>query len=91
MNGVERAFIYGSWATRYHNPSAPPPNDIDVLILGNPDRRALARSARVLSQELGLEVEPHVVSSADFEQGASGFLRATKQGPLVELDLRATQ
>jgi predicted nucleotidyltransferase len=91
LGGVEKGLIYGSWAARYHNQPGPPPNDIDVLVVGNPQRRGLTRSVRELSEQLGLEVEPHVVSPADFEQGTTGFLRTIKQGPLIELDLRADQ
>ncbi len=91
VGGVERALIYGSWAARYHGEQGPAPNDIDVLVVGNPERRALARAALELSAQLGLEVEPHVVSRGDYEQGASGFLRTVKQGPLIEVDLRADQ
>ena len=87
LKGVERALIYGSWAARFHGQPGPPPNDIDVLVVGDPQRRALARIARELSQQLGLEMEPHVASPADYERGASGFLRTVRQGPLVELDL----
>lgn len=91
LSGVESALIYGSWAARYHNQPGPPPNDLDVLVVGNPQRRALARSARELGEQLGLEVDPHVVSPDDYEQGTSGFLRTIKQCPLIELDLRADQ
>ena len=87
MKGIERALIYGSWAARFHGQSGPPPNDIDVLVVGDPQRRALARIARELSQQLGLEMEPHVASPEDYERGASGFLRTVRQGPLVELNL----
>lgn len=86
---IEKALIYGSWAARYRNDPGPPPNDIDVLVVGSPDRRALARAARGLSEELGLEVDPHVVSAADYERGATGFLRAVKEGPTVPIDLEA--
>jgi predicted nucleotidyltransferase len=91
VEGVERALIYGSWAARYHNQPGPPPNDIDVLVVGTPQRRALARAARELTEQLGLEVDPHVVSPADYEEGSSGFLRSIKQGPLIELDLQASR
>lgn len=91
LDGVERALIYGSWAARYHSQPGPPPNDIDVLVVGTPQRRALARAARDLAEQLGLEVDPHVVSPADYEQASSGFLRSVKQGPLIELDLQASR
>lgn len=87
VKGIERALIYGSWAARFHGQPGSPPNDIDVLVVGDPERRALARIARELSQELGLEMEPHVASPSDYERGASGFLRTVKQGPVVELNL----
>jgi predicted nucleotidyltransferase len=89
LGGVDKALIYGSWAARYQNQPGPPPNDLDVLVVGNPQRRALARTTRELSEELGLEVDPHVVSLADYEEGTTGFLRTIKQGPVIELDLEA--
>jgi predicted nucleotidyltransferase len=91
LRGIESALIYGSWAARHHNRPGPPPNDIDVLVVGDPDRRELARTARALTEQLRLEVDPHVVSPADYEQGTSGFLRTIEQGPVIELDLHANQ
>ena len=88
LEEIERALIYGSWAARFHGQPGPPPNDIDVLVVGGPQRRLLARCVRELSEQLGLEIDPHVVSPSDYERGASGFLRTIKKGPLVELDLR---
>lgn len=87
LDGIEEALIYGSWAARYYNEPGPPPNDIDVLVVGSPDRRALARVARDLSQQLGIEVDPHVVSLRDYERGATGFLRTVKAGPVIRVDL----
>ena len=87
LDDVEQAVIYGSWAARYLGETGPPPNDIDVLIVGSPDRRGLARAARELTEQLGLEVDPHVVSPGDYERGATGFIRTVKEGPTVEIPL----
>ena len=88
LGGVENALIYGSWAARYQNQPGPPPNDIDVLVVGDPQRRALARATRELSKQLALEVDPHVVSLADYERGTSGFLRTHQaRTRSIELDL----
>lgn len=87
FDDIQKALIYGSWAARYFNEAGPPPNDIDVLIVGSPERRALARAARELSEQLGIEVDPHVVSAADYERDATGFLRTVKAGPTVPIDL----
>lgn len=89
VGGVEKALIYGSWAARFLGEPGPPPNDIDVLVVGSPDRRSLARVARELGKQLGLEVDPHMVSAADYESGATGFLRTVESGPTVAIDLEA--
>ena len=89
--GIDRALIYGSWAARYHGRLGPPPNDIDVLVIGKPERRALARAVRKLSSDMGLEVDPHLVSNEDFEQERTGFLREVKHGPHVKLDMGAAK
>ena len=36
--GITEAFIYGSWAARYAREPGPTPGDIDVLVVGDPDR-----------------------------------------------------
>ena len=84
---VEQAVIYGSWAARYVGETGPLPNDIDVLVVGTPDRRGLARAARELTEQLGLEVDPHVVSPDDYDRGATGFIRTVKEGPTVAIPL----
>lgn len=38
LTGLERVFLYRSWAARFEGEQGPPPNDIDVLVLGTPDR-----------------------------------------------------
>ena len=39
--GIAAAFIYGSWAARYVREPGLPPGDIDVLVVGDPDRDGL--------------------------------------------------
>lgn len=85
--GVERAFIYGSWAARYHGETGPDPADIDVLVVGEPSRREVARAALALTETLGREVNPVIVTSERWDDAAGGFLREVQSRPLVELDL----
>ncbi len=85
LPGVEAAFIYGSWASRYAGERGKAPGDIDVLILGRPDRRRLARLCREASQELSFEVNPTVLPREDWESDATGFIRSIKSQPLVPL------
>lgn len=85
LPGVEAAFIYGSWASRHAGDRGEAPGDIDLLVLGKPDRRKLARLCREASEELGFEVSPTVLSTEDWESDASGFIRSIKEQPLVPL------
>jgi len=83
LRGVEDAFIFGSWASRYAGEHGEAPGDIDLLILGGPDRRKLARLCREASEELGLDVRPTVLAKEDWESDATGFIRSVKERPLV--------
>ena len=85
LAGAEAAFIYGSWASRQAGERGEAPGDIDLLILGRPDRRKLARLCREASEELGFEVSPTVLSKEDWESDATGFIRSIKEQPLIPL------
>ncbi len=85
LASVEAAFIYGSWASRYAGERGEAPGDIDLLILGRPVRRSLARLCREASEELGFEVTPTVLSKEGWESDATGFIRSIKQQPLIPL------
>lgn len=86
--GVEQAFIFGSWAARHLGEPGSAPNDLDVLIVGSPDRRTVSRLSRALQGELGVEVNPTVVPPPEWDTKRSGFLRSIASGPLVEVPLR---
>jgi DNA-binding transcriptional ArsR family regulator len=86
-DGVEKAFLYGSWAARYLGEAGDAPNDLDLLVVGSPRRSALARIARDLEHQLGYEINPTVVPVEEWEAKKSGFLQSVARGPLVELDL----
>lgn len=83
--GVEAAFIYGSWASRHAGQRGEAPGDIDLLILGRPDRRRLARICREAGLELGFEVNPTVLSREDWDSDATGFIRSIKSQPVLSL------
>ena len=87
IDGIERAFIFGSWASRYLGEAGEAPNDLDLLIVGSPQRSALARIGRDLERQLGYEINPTVVPEEEWKAKKSGFLRSVARGPLVELQL----
>jgi len=85
LNGIQRAFIYGSWASRHQGERGEAPGDIDVLVVGEPDRRALARICREASDELRIDVRPTVLRPEDWDSDATGFIRSIKSRPLISL------
>lgn len=86
--GVERAYIYGSWAARYHGEPGPPPVDVDVLIVGAPDPDEVFDIAERTGRRLRREVNIHRVPPTAWEAPTNDpFLLSVRQRPLVELDL----
>jgi DNA-binding transcriptional ArsR family regulator len=85
VTGIDSAFVFGSWAGRYHGERGPAPNDIDLLVIGNPDLDALYAACREAERELRLDVNPVVRSASDWRKGQAGFLADVRAGPLVPI------
>lgn len=83
LEGVEEAFIFGSWARRYEGELGPPPADIDVLIVGDADPDDAEDVCKRLQELFDVEVNSVVVSRSDWKGARTGFLREVKKGPLV--------
>lgn len=89
VEGVEDAFLFGSWAARYKGEPGPDPADIDVLVVGTPSRAAVARVARDLSEDLGREVDVTIVTRQRWREPREAFIREVKRGPLVPISAPA--
>ncbi|MHB1068116.1 MAG: ArsR family transcriptional regulator [Candidatus Nanopelagicales bacterium] len=85
--GIVAAFIYGSWAARYAREPGPPPGDIDVLVVGDPDRDDVFEATGRATARLGKEVNAHVVTAAAWAKPKGAFLESVKAQPLVDLPL----
>lgn len=90
VEGVDEAFLYGSWAARYVGELGEDPYDLDVLVVGRPSRLAIARAERLLSEQLGREVNAVVVTPEEWDAAESGFLTEIKRRPLVPVPLQET-
>lgn len=89
IDGIESAFLYGSWAARYHGEIGDDPADIDVMVVGRPSVFDVIGAETELSELLGREVNVTIVSPEDWEGSRSGFLQDVRQRPVVELHLQA--
>lgn len=58
LDGAEEVIIFGSWAARYADQPGPPPNDIDVLVVGTVSELALYAAADRAHRRIGIEVNP---------------------------------
>lgn len=84
--GVEQVLIFGSWAARYSGHPGPPPNDIDVLVIGQPRRTDLFDAADRAQQRLGIPVNPEQATSAQWSDPDDWvLLTEIKQRPYVQV------
>ncbi|MDR1151941.1 MAG: hypothetical protein LBK72_05620 [Bifidobacteriaceae bacterium] len=59
LAGVDRAFIYGSWAARRMGQPGPPPRDVDVMVIGDLGLDDLVAVQESASERLRVEVNVH--------------------------------
>jgi predicted nucleotidyltransferase len=83
--GARAVFLFGSWAARYSGEPGPPPHDVDVLVVGQPDRKSMYEAATAAEARLGGEVNPTTRSVRAFEGDQDAFVRELKPRPLVEV------
>lgn len=91
IDGVEQVYLFGSWAARYLGEPGGDPNDIDLLIVGEPARPAVVKATRALTERLGREVNATIVTPQHWNERRSGFIRQVRGAPLVALDLESSR
>jgi len=87
LAGVARLLIYGSWAARYHGEAGPPPNDLDVLLVGTPNRAEVYEVAEAVEQRTGLPVHPVIASARRWNDDTDPLMRQIKAHPRIEVAL----
>jgi DNA-binding transcriptional ArsR family regulator len=85
LTDTERVLIYGSWAARYHGHRGRPPNDVDVLVIGSPDRTAMHAAATRAENRLGMPVNPVVCSTARWIAADDPLIQEIQASPQVEV------
>lgn len=82
--GVCEVLIFGSWAARYRGAPGPPPNDIDVLVIGDPRRSDVYAAVICAQDRLSIEVNPVVRSCSDWDApGGDTLLEEIRARPTV--------
>ena len=85
VEGVAGAYLFGSWAARYAGEAGRAPADLDVLVIGAPDRDELDDAAQRAASRLAREVNVTIRSPAWWRDGTDGFHADVTRRPLVPL------
>lgn len=85
VGGIEFAEIFGSWAARYRGETGPAPADIDLLVVGDPDRDDLHEATQQAGQRINRAVNPVVISPRRWRSGKDGFIAELRTRPRVRV------
>jgi len=73
LGGLDSVYLFGSWAARYEGVIGRPSADIDVLVIGTPDRDDLDEAAQRAGARLAREVNVTIRSAQWWEDGQDSF------------------
>ncbi len=86
IEGVEALLIFGSWAARYHGTPTPgrAPNDIDVLVLGSPERSLIREVAEGAERRIRMPVQATIRPLSKWrDPGGDPFMTEITSRPIV--------
>jgi hypothetical protein len=83
LDDIEAAYLFGSWAARYAGQLGRAPADLDLLVIGRPDRDALDEAAQHAGARLAREVNVTIRSAQWWRDGGDGFHAEVTGRPLV--------
>lgn len=86
VEGVSRAFIYGSWAKRYSGVPGNVPNDIDLGIIGTIQSDDIYEDLISAEETLGREINCVFFTPEDWKAGSS-LIKEIKRLPTVDINL----
>ena len=88
VSGIDEAYIYGSWAARHAGqPGQRPVGDIDVLVLGQPDRDQLYEAVGTAEGQLGRPVQATVRDADWLKSGSGSCHENVSSRPMLKLAL----
>ncbi len=86
IDKVEEVYIFGSWAARWHGEAGTRPvGDIDVLVLGHPDREQLYAATHEVGLEVGREIQAQIRAPGWLSTGAGSFHDTVTARPLMKV------
>lgn len=83
--GIEGLYLFGSWAARYHDEPGPAPADVDVLVIGRPDRDAVYAAAERAERRLGRPVQVTIRPRSWWTRGDDAFRSSISERRVVAI------
>jgi hypothetical protein len=87
LDGIDHAYLFGSWAAALTRQFGPEPREVDLLLIGQVSRIEASRAAAKAEDILGREINVQFASALEWSRAESDFVRGVKTRPLVELNL----
>ena len=88
VDDVTEAYVFGSWAARYLGEDGDRPvEDIDLLVLGEPDRDELYAQIDRAAQRLGRQVQVTIREADWLAAGDGSFHDTVVSRPMVPIEL----
>jgi predicted nucleotidyltransferase len=88
IDGIDAAYVYGSWAARHAGqPGQRPVGDIDVLILGKPDRDQLYSALGSAEERLGRPIQATIRDPAWLASGSGAFHDTIISRPMAAIGI----
>lgn len=91
VSGVEEALIFGSWAARHSGTQGDPPHDIDLLVVGSPDRDEVHDRIAEVAADLPIPVQVVFRRDDSWRTDEDAFSQSLRENSMVPLDLRRLQ
>ncbi|MEU6719268.1 hypothetical protein ABZ897_48065 [Nonomuraea sp. NPDC046802] len=83
LPGGDAVAIFGSWASRYLGEPGPPPNDVDVMVVGRLSRTDVYEAAERVEQRLRIPVNPVLITPERWTQATDPLVEQIRSTPLV--------
>ncbi len=84
IDNIDSAYIFGSWAERASGIAGPPPSDIDLLVIGNPEVGDIYGACRAAGLRLQQTVNPIIMSENQWRE-ETAFNESVKSRQLITL------
>lgn len=87
VESIQAMYVFGSWAARYAGQAGPEPADIDVILIGNPDRDDAYEAAERAETRLRRPVQTTIRTPEQWDDPGDPFLRHVRSRPLVPVPI----